>query len=127
MVGFSQNRSKRKKSLTNNLQTYRIILITFGLRLPLFYAQRAREHCLVRRTAIRRECVSLRSYAYTEVYMDGTQTISKWFSDEAECFVLHVKTYEERRTAQRLQAHLDPERYVVFVPMKDRLYEKKRR
>jgi len=51
--------------------------------------------------------------------LEEKQTLSKWFAYTANWFVLFVQTYEERRVAERLQAKLDPDSYVVFVPTKD--------
>ena len=56
--------------------------------------------------------------------LDEKRTIFKWFAHTANWFILFVRTYEEQRVAKRLQAKLDPNRYVVFVPTKDYAFKK---
>jgi transcription antitermination factor NusG len=56
--------------------------------------------------------------------LEDKRTLSKWFAHTANWFVLFVQTYEERRTAERLQKKLDPEKYVVFVPTKDYAFKR---
>jgi transcription antitermination factor NusG len=50
------------------------------------------------------------------------QTLSKWSADGIKWFALFVKTYEERRMADKLQAALSDEKYCVFVPTTDYLH-----
>ncbi|MDR1262704.1 MAG: hypothetical protein LBK46_04350 [Oscillospiraceae bacterium] len=45
--------------------------------------------------------------------------LSKWFSAEANWFVLFVQTKSEVAVAERLQKRLDPELFTAFVPTKD--------
>ncbi len=48
------------------------------------------------------------------------------FVRAANWYVVFVKTFEEYRFAGRLQGQLDADKYVVFVPTKDRSFRKKR-
>ena len=47
------------------------------------------------------------------------------FVRAAKWYVVFVKTFEEYRFAERLQSKLDADKYVVFVPTKDRSFRKK--
>jgi transcriptional antiterminator NusG len=51
------------------------------------------------------------------------QTLSKWSANGMKWLALFVKTYEERRLADRLQMALDSEKYHVFVPTTDYLHK----
>jgi transcription antitermination factor NusG len=77
----------------------------------------------------KREGVTVRSYAQVRKSglktIDEKRSVSRWFAAKANWFVLFVRTYEERRVAERLQSRLDPEKYVAFVPLKDYVYKKK--
>jgi DNA-binding Xre family transcriptional regulator/transcription antitermination factor NusG len=52
----------------------------------------------------------------------GTRPPAKWFADEANWFVLFVRTGEEKNVVRRVQRKLDADKYNVFVPTKDRRF-----
>ncbi|GHV55226.1 hypothetical protein FACS1894216_17000 [Synergistales bacterium] len=57
--------------------------------------------------------------------LEDKRTLSKWFAHTANWFVLFVRTGGEDSVVARVQRKLDPEKYVVFVPTKDRAFRKK--
>ena len=52
-------------------------------------------------------------------YLEEKRTLSKWFAETANWFVLFVQTYKEQQVADSIQKKLNPEKYVVFCPTKD--------
>jgi len=57
--------------------------------------------------------------------LEEKRALSKWFAAKANWFVLFVQTFKEREVADRIQSKLDNEKYVVFVPTRDRTYIQK--
>jgi len=62
--------------------------------------------------------------------MGEAMSISRFEPDKdfvrtSNWYVIFIKTYEERRFAERLQGELDASKYVVFVPTKDRSFRTK--
>jgi len=56
--------------------------------------------------------------------MDEKKALSRWFAETANWFVLFVRTREEHRIAEWLQARLDAGKYKVFVPTRDYAHTK---